>query len=105
MIIWGWQRRLIDLGGHETRFCPRCAQEHLFRYALQYTCFRLYFIFGVVTSKHDLLLCTFCGQGWRLKAGEGVPSVRPSIPFMHRFGLLGLVTAVAILVGITVILR
>ena len=51
MIIWGWQTRSIDLGQQQIQHCSNCRQLRPFRLAFQYTFFRLYCLFGMVTSK------------------------------------------------------
>ena len=98
MIIWGWQTRSIDLGQQQIQYCGHCRQQRPFRLAFQYTFFRLYCLFGMVTSKRYIRQCSCCGKGWRQEPCRIDPDRRPSIPFMHRFGLFMFIAFFAALV-------
>lgn len=99
MIIWGWQKRSINLSRRETHWCSNCGQQRPFSLFLQYACWRLYWIFGFVTSRRYMKQCSFCGGEWWLDSRKVDPSVHVPIPFMQRFGLLSLIAAITV-VGI-----
>ena len=98
MIIWGWQTRSIDLGQHQIYQCGNCGQQRPFRLAFHYTFFRLYFLFGMVTSRRYIRQCSCCGKGWLQEPSRIGPERWPSIPFMHRFGFFIFIAFFAALV-------
>ncbi len=90
----------MNLGQRETHWCAQCGQQRRFELLLIYKCWCLYWIFGVVTSRKYLKRCSACGSGWELDAKKVAPFVQPAIPFMQRFGLLSLVAAIALVIGV-----
>jgi hypothetical protein len=100
MIVWGWGRRNVDLGMAETRPCVGCQKEQPFRLLMQYRYFRLYWVFGLVTSKKYLRLCSACGKGQEVEAQQVEPNLeRLPIPFMQRYGLLTFAGALVVFIG------
>jgi len=94
MIVWSLQRRSINLGRPETHSCANCGSQRPFSVLFHYRCFRLYWLFGVVTSKRYVKQCAFCGAAWQVDPKN--VAARFPIPFMQRFGLVTLVTAVIV---------
>ena len=98
MLVWGWQTRSIDLGRQEIQYCSHCGQQRPFRLTFQYTSFRLYCLFGMVTSKRYIRQCSCCGRAWQQEPPQLGTVSQPSIPFMHRFGLFIFIACFAALV-------
>jgi hypothetical protein len=100
MIVWGWGRRNVELGAAGTGACAACQKEQPFKLLLSYQFFRLYWLFGMVTSKQYLRLCTVCGKGQKVEAQQVEPNFKPlPIPFMQRYGLLTFGAVVLVVVA------
>jgi hypothetical protein len=105
MIFFGWGRKAIPLAEMGTYSCPRCGLPRPFRAVLSYNYFRLYWIFGMVTSRRYLCACTICGQGSAIERSQ-IPNAPPSdpIPFMQQWGLFLFLGAIALLIAVAVVL-
>ena len=103
MIFFGWGKKNVSLGEIPESNCARCGGFRRFRAVLNYSYFRLYFIFGVVTTRKYVAACSACGQGFLLDKDKTSQLVgKDPIPFMDRWGLgllVASVTALALLVA------
>jgi hypothetical protein len=101
MIVGSRKSHRIVLGQSELHFCQTCGQQRRFQLTLTYIEWRLYWIFGIVTSRGYQMLCEVCRKGWKLEIQKVEPFLpRPVIPFMQRFGLFTLIGGLAILIAV-----
>jgi hypothetical protein len=102
VIFFGWGKKSLPLGELGDKPCGRCGLIRPFRAFVNYSYFRLYFIFGMVTTKKYVAACTICGQGVEIDKQEAQSAFPQNpIPIMQRWGLaifgMGLITVVAAL--------
>jgi hypothetical protein len=101
MIIWSRKSHRIALGQSELHFCQTCGQQREFQLTLTYMEWCLYWLFGIVTSRHYQMLCAACRKGWKLDHQKVEPFLsKPVIPFMQRFGLFTLIGGLALLIAL-----
>jgi hypothetical protein len=101
MIFFGWGKKNLALGEMPAVNCKRCGDFRPFKAILNYSYFRLYFIFGVVTARKYIAACNVCGQGFLMDKDKVTQLMdKEPIPFLDRWGLgllVGSVTALALL--------
>ncbi|MGE8280510.1 MAG: hypothetical protein ACN6O2_08755 [Stenotrophomonas sp.] len=96
MFLIGQGQRVVAIGPHEQRHCPRCDAQTAFEPQLSYKFGQFDLLFGFVYEKRYQLACTQCNHGWILDTRDTERSLQHNpIPFHLRYGawLLALLLA------------
>jgi hypothetical protein len=99
ILIWGSRPKTLVLGAAGDRFCDRCGAARKHTFVVDYTVNHLYYLFGFVSGRRVACRCTICGQE-KTEALDPALDLRSrtEIPWLERFGCLGLAAALAALV-------
>jgi TPR repeat protein len=101
-IVWGYQRKSIDLSASRTRRCEHCEQLRLFHAHVHYQHNHLWYAFGFVSGKQYTESCEACGHESAVDAATMEAGIgRNPIPYWDRFGM---VSALGALVGVVLLL-
>ena len=94
MIFYGWRKKSLHLADMHTQACSRCGTPGLLQLFVTYTSVHLYWIFGVVTSRKYIAVCSGCRGGVQYNKQEvGHLITHNPVPFMDRWGLAVLAAA------------
>jgi hypothetical protein len=107
MLVWGSGGNTVEaVRDAGVAPCPVCKGNQPFRLMLNYRYGHIWHLFGWVTSRQYLCLCTRCNHGYAVepRAIADRLGARDPIPFMRRRGwLVGVVALTAVVAtGVTV---
>jgi predicted nucleic-acid-binding Zn-ribbon protein len=97
IITWGHKSAeavLDNLG-----MCASCGDDTLCNVTLYYNYLGLFWVFNVSTDKLITVYCKACGKSKKIPYWIRLRVINKLIPYMDRFGLLGLATGFALLVA------
>ena len=104
VLIWGHRGKTSSSAPAGVPSVPTAVRRALLKNVLEYQLNHVYYIFGFVSKKRYLRLCEVCGRGEVLGAAavESQPGKVP-IPWLDRFGCLGVLGAIAGLILLAVV--
>ena len=101
IILFSSADEQLYLGEAGVRGCNLCRKPHGFQFILAYTYFHLWYLFGIVTKREYLLICNGCNNTTAIAKPDATAQFSTAqIPFMRRFGLMGLAVVILIPVAL-----
>ena len=97
MIVWGWGKKVINLGFAKTEYCPTCEKNRDFHISLIYRYFAIFWITIASWGAKYYYHCNICDRGIEINKKEVSHALTKNpIPWFHRYGWLAIVGVIAL---------
>jgi len=87
MIVYGWGKKILNLGSVGTVSCPMCEKDRNLILTIIYSYFTLFWILMAGGNRKDYYFCEICGRGVEVDKKEVDSALRHDpLPWLPPYG-------------------